>query len=440
MIRLSALLCVVVAISSGEASGQLISPGRLSTVHADLEGIRQCTTCHEFRQRGVSGDRCLECHLPLAEQIEAEAGYHGQIETADCAECHKEHFGREFDVRRLDEESFSHDSTGFALLGGHGDEDCRACHSPDLIAEPGVMQFKADHGALSRTFLGLPTMCSTCHVSEDPHDGQFSERGCADCHDEETWEAAPAFDHEETRYPLEGAHRNADCNSCHQEGPSGRYRPTEFASCLSCHEDPHEQSEYEACADCHSVSGWDDLVRWRVERVFDHSTTDFALTGAHAGVECASCHAPRPVRTLALRISPLRGSEARAYPIPASSSCSSCHVDSHDGELSDGPSGGACAACHGDTSWAPSSFGLARHDVDTAFPLTGAHITAPCVSCHKADASDGEPPSLSLEVGCTACHQAEDPHEGRFGDQSCDDCHQTDDFTATAFEDRKSVV
>lgn len=434
MRRLSFFLFAILALSATEAAGQLISPGRLSVVHADLEGIRQCTTCHAFRQRGASAARCLDCHVPLAERIEAETGYHGQLEAGDCAACHKEHFGREFDVRRLDEQAFSHDSTGFSLRGSHTGEDCRTCHAPELIDEAGVLRFKTEHGALSRTFLGLPGDCATCHVSDDPHDSQFSERGCADCHDEEVWEAAPVFDHTDTRYPLEGEHRDVTCSSCHGDGPDVAYAPTESTSCSSCHDDPHDETSYGSCADCHSVAGWYQLDRRNVEQVFDHSETDFGLSGAHAGAECSLCHTARGLVTTALHISPLRGTADRVYPIPAWSSCASCHVDTHGGELTPGTSGGACESCHGDFEWSPSTFGLARHEVDTAFPLTGAHLTTPCTACHNTDARRDTAPTFSVDSDCAACHQADDPHEARFGTQSCAQCHQTDDFIVTAFD------
>src|SRR5512134_2620274 len=110
-----ATLVLVMLALSAEARGQLISPGKLSSAHEELEGVRACTNCHELRKTGASNAKCLSCHDPLAARITAGRGYHAKLAQQPCAECHEEHFGREFKLVRLDADSFDHARTGYAL-------------------------------------------------------------------------------------------------------------------------------------------------------------------------------------------------------------------------------------------------------------------------------------------------------------------------------------
>ena len=81
--------------------------------------------------------------------------------------------------------------------------------------------------------------CVTCHAVDDPHGDQFAGRGCDECHAVETFRI-PAFDHDRTRYPLDGAHRDVDCASCHPTETTTdgsrriRWRPLE-TRCRDCH-------------------------------------------------------------------------------------------------------------------------------------------------------------------------------------------------------------
>ena len=82
--------------------------------------------------------------------------------------------------------------------------------------------------------------CAACHT--DPHAGQFAPvTECARCHEAAAWRI-PRFDHDKTRFHLEGAHRRVACSACHRaEKVAGksvvRYRPLDTA-CRSCHTQP----------------------------------------------------------------------------------------------------------------------------------------------------------------------------------------------------------
>ncbi len=278
---LSLLACVVLACAARPEPGsaQLISPGKLSAAHGEIEGIRNCTRCHELRKAGISEALCLKCHAPLAGRIEAGTGFHGSLPNRACATCHKEHLGADFDLVRLDTARFDHALTGYALEGRHAEAGCRSCHTPDHVADPRVRAVKAEQGALDRTFLGLPSECSSCHESDSPHGTQFERRACTDCHDTGGWKGAKGFDHDRAAFRLTGRHRDVACADCHETtqrqrggAPSVRYEGVRAARCTDCHEDQHHGAMAGRCESCHSTAGWRRVDRSRVESTFDHST------------------------------------------------------------------------------------------------------------------------------------------------------------------------
>lgn len=433
--------CAFLLVSPLDA--QLVSPGKLATAHAELEGIRNCTSCHQLLQRGIASERCLSCHEPLARRIESGMGYHASLETDDCASCHKDHFGRDFDLRRLDEEGFAHEETGYPLEQSHAAAECRDCHTPTRIVDTLVVRFKTEHTTLDRTFLGLDARCVGCHSEADPHDGQFDGESCGSCHGAGSWEGAERFDHATTAYPLQGRHAEAECASCHTSAvaangsglaPPVRYRPLDHQSCSSCHADEHEGLMPGACDRCHSVEGWNQVGRSAVEAAFDHARTAFPLRGAHGQADCALCHASEPLRNEALAVRYVTGTERSSFPRPVAEDCASCHLDAHAGELTDGPSEGACARCHGEEAWSPASFGLDRHASETSYPLTGAHAVTECAACHADPSLPDAHWTFSLEsTSCASCHQSDDPHEGIYGEAGCETCHTTAAFTVAGF-------
>lgn len=431
-----AMVLAGVALASVTPSGataQLISPGQLAGAHQQLEGIRRCTSCHQLGKSGVSAALCLDCHQDIAERIRADRGYHAVIESEDCASCHQDHLGRDFQLVRLDPAAFDHAQVGYPLEGGHAGVDCRSCHVGARVTDPLVRERLPDAAALDRTFLGLSAECAGCHVDESPHGDQLS-RACAECHEPAAWDPPVGFDHRMAAFPLEGRHAGVACASCHGSGPDARYRPLAFASCADCHADPHRGAMQGACASCHGVDSWHSLRTAAIERAFDHARTAFALRGAHQRATCTACHASgRPPRTELVRIAYRPGTESHAYPLPVAEACASCHTDRHAAPTV--PRRWIrCAECHTETLWAPSSFVLARHE-ETTFALTGAHETTPCVACH---AGTGDAPArfaLALERGaCADCHADEDPHGGRYAGMSCETCHATDDFQSVAFD------
>jgi hypothetical protein len=94
-----------------------------------------------------------------------------------------------------------------------------------------------------------------------------------------------------------------------------------------------------------------------------------------------------------------------------------CHLedDPHDGRYH-----ADCASCHNPVDWVKWFF---DHEVQTDFPLTGAHAEVICNDCHRQSLS-----ALSrIRARCGDCHRADDIHDGEFG-LDCGRCHYADSF------------
>jgi hypothetical protein len=427
------------------AQAQLLSPGRLAEAHSSLEGVSNCTQCHDLGRPGISNAKCLDCHTPLRERIQARDGLHATYGNRSCAACHKDHFGTDFQLVRFDTAGFDHKKVGYELRLAHREESCRSCHKPELIVNAAVRTYGTRHRTLAKTYLGLGTGCNDCHRTDNVHANQFGTRTCTACHNEETWEKAPLFNHDSSRYVLTGQHREVECASCHKpvqmagsSEPVVRYAGVRFQTCTTCHADYHKGAMPQRCEQCHSTDGWRQLKnRTGFESGFDHSRTDFQLRGSHATLDCTSCHNPRLPATATIHMTWAPAQLRAMYPAPTATSCTSCHVDAHDGTFASSPGGANCASCHGEDKWLPSSYDLARHNRET-YELTGAHVTAACSQCHLP-VRPGGPPQFKLQSrDCASCHKSADPHAGQFDNRACTACHTTESFKISAFDHSKT--
>jgi hypothetical protein len=157
------------------------------------------------------------------------------------------------------------------------------------------------------------------------------------------------------------------------------------------------------CSSCHTANGWHELKN---PLAFDHAqVTGFPLTGQHATVTCNQCH-------LGLRYDQVH---------VAAADCVGCHVDVHQGRLE-----GACSRCH-NTSGFQEVPAVALH-ARSGFPLTGAHLQAPCESCHRNDQGGAFAP---IAADCMSCHRqdytaASMPDHATTGfPTNCEQCHTT---------------
>jgi hypothetical protein len=209
----------------------------------------------------------------------------------------------------------------------------------------------------------------------------------------------------------------AECKNCHVRFN----RAAQAGQCLDCHKviarDRSQHKGYHGrmqetdCRTCHTEhKGRNANIAPLSARTFEHQKTDFELKGAHAKVECASCHVP-----------PKKHREAP-------SACYGCHKkdDHHKGKL-----GTACANCHGETSWKQTRFDHSK----TRFALKNSHANVPCETCHAGKKFKGTP------LACVACHQQDDQkkgHQGKFGKQ-CETCHTDKAWKATKFNHEREA-
>jgi len=410
---------------------KLVMPGPLAQGHAKLE--QNCSNCHESFSRSSQARLCLDCHKEINADRVARAGFHGRNQraaTLQCNQCHTDHKGRGADIRQLDRQTFDHSQTNFKLIAAHISVPCNGCHAENV------------------RFRKAPSVCFECHKKVDPHQGRLGEQ-CDNCHTSTKWRETKAFDHGKTKFPLQGAHKDVACATCHA-GELYRDLPS---TCVSCHrlqdvhadrygakcETCHDQSKWKPahfnhdktkfplrgghaavkCDTCHTGSLYRDRLAtacvschrkedphkgklgercerchgdadWRKNLTFDHELTRFPLIGLHAPVACEECH-----RTPVYKDTP--------------TACEKCHKDFHQGRL-----GSGCGSCHNPNGWARWRFDHARQ---TKFPLTGAHEKIVCEACHKTKSS-----SLKLATNCIGCHMSADVHRGAFG-QDCERCH-----------------
>lgn len=373
----------------GGQLGALISPGPLAKAHAELEGIRQCQSCHEAGRR-VSATRCLTCHKPVAERMASKKGVHRDV-TTNCVSCHVEHMGTSAELRPFDTRGFDHArDANYPLDGKHAAKagECASCHK-------------------ERSFLKATTACQSCH--EDTHKGSLGAN-CTQCHATSVafTDAKTRFDHSKASFQLLGSHQRLRCEQCHTPTT---YKVAKFAACGDCHKDPHRPAQGANCATCHTND------TWRTSRV-DHRRTNYPLVGKHLEVTCAQCHA-KPAMQVKV----------------AFTACATCHADPHKGSFKQD-----CKECHSERGFKDAPF---DHGT-TAFKLGGKHAAASCESCHKGATS--VPPTAKplarlraattaasattvdfrgLQSQCVSCHQ--DLHQGDLG-ATCESCHGDSTF------------
>ncbi len=411
---------------SGIAFGQL-SPGPLSHWHSNLEGITNCTSCHTLG-RLISNANCLKCHKEIAGRIDENVGYHATVKAKQCAECHQEHLGRNYEIVRFDTATFDHSVVGFRLTGKHDSIGCRSCHNVTRIRAADVKELPT--AQLQNTYLGLSPSCSSCH--EDVHKGQFSQ-SCSSCHDTYRWKPVSKFDHDKTEYPLTGQHRTVACYSCHNQkmsdGKTIKYVGLAFASCASCHADPHKGTFKQACSSCHTTESFLEVSGSE----FDHSKTAYPLLGKHADVKCAECHQEDPKKR--------NVSGGLGFHITRFSECSDCHADAHAGQFNKIAGGDKCQRCHNVYGFTPATFTIDDHQKST-FPLEGAHLAVACTDCHLAHKVNAPSTRQFIWAGsitCTTCHS--NVHGGQFAKvmtDGCVTCHTTDSWQKLVFSHDKT--
>ncbi len=418
-----------------------------------------CIECHASGYQGTPTD-CAACHLEDFEQT-TNPDHNSLGISTECASCHTT-------VPDWMPATFDTHNEYYALTGAHEviANDCAACHNGDYTNTPntcaGCHQSDFDQSSNpNHVVLGFSNDCESCHTTEpdwmpatfDTHDEIYPLTGehaliandcaachngdytntsntCAGCHQsdydqsinpnhvelglpndcgnchttEPDWMPA-TFDMHNDFYTLKGAHAVIanDCASCH----NGDYNNTP-ATCYGCHTEDYNNTENPNhfalqfstdCQDCHSEDTW-------IPATFDHDGHFPIYSGEHEGEwsDCVDCHTTSNYMDF---------------------TCVTCHENTETEEQHLAVGGyiyesGACLACH-PTGNSEDGF---DHNL-TAFPLTGAHITVDCISCHE----DGY---QNTSTECASCHmtdfdQSTNPNHNSLGlSTDCASCHTTE--------------
>jgi hypothetical protein len=393
-----------------------ISPGDLTKAHSKLEGMSNCTQCHELGA-AVSDQKCLDCHNEIQSLVSQNRGLHANnsVKAQNCFECHSEHHGRNFDMVRFDQKNFNHNRTGYNLEGAHRSVDCRECHKSENISD---RKFKNDPD----TWLGLEQKCLSCH--SDFHQGTLPN-DCLQCHNMDGFTPVTKFNHESADYKLRGQHLVVDCKECHQTTVKNgkefqQFSGLAFNDCKACHQDVHNSNLPGQCKQCHVENGFDIFIG---KGNFNHTATDFDLNGSHKAIDCFTCHANTNNVT----------SIFQDRNNVAENNCVACHNDPHENKF-----GQDCAKCHNEESFlALNNMDFFDHSV-TDYPLEGNHIGVDCRSCHTESFST--PINFSE---CKTCHA--DYHNGDFTENGitpdCKECHSLEkgfDFTLYTIDDHQT--
>lgn len=376
---------------------------------------------------------CTDCHKPMAFNDTLITRF-VEIPFGSCENCHEDvHDGRMTQLNSenrtceschntegwhtisasFSESTFSHEDTGYALIGAHTEISCRDCHSSrndDEIVTHLIV------GTENNTYpVPQSETCMDCHV--DYHEGvfEYSQSGadCESCHTSESWYPSTfglQAHNSRSRFELAGAHLATACFSCHVSSSEDTELDLEESkpkfvfediSCLGCHEDdnPHgdldqlwEGSHTDNCESCHTEQSWSATLQ------FNHaSVTGYELIGQHSNTSCRSCHFDSSLDNVF--------GEALSFST-VSAECEDCHQPEspHQGQFEGSVLGESCGNCHDTESFRMTDF---DHSL-TSFPLDGGHINVACSDCHTQEISeDGQAFTrfFPLSTECSSCHE-----------------------------------
>ena len=353
--------------------------------------INDCNQCHLSEDYSNISTDCISCH-----QVDFQESANPDHETlnfsTDCASCHTTNPGW------MPAEFLQHDMEYFPIYSGSHQGEWNAC--VDCHTNP------ADYSEFS---------CTNCHElnettdeHEDVPDFVYDDRACLACHP--TGSEDSNFDHNETNFPLTGAHIGVSCLECHENGFAGT--PTD---CTSCHNEEFlattnpnhvDLGISSDCNQCHTTD-----PDW-VPATFDIHDDYYELKGAHDLIanDCVACH----------------NGNYNSTP----NTCIGCHAEDYS-QTDDPPHvelqfSEDCESCHTETAWVPSTF---DHD-GQYFPIySGSHNGewSQCIDCHT------NPSDYSLFT-CVNCHENPETDEEHLGvggyvyeDNACLACHPTGD-------------
>jgi hypothetical protein len=233
----------------------------LTGAHATLT----CGQCHTNNSYTSTPTACYACHQAdftgTTNPAHVAAGF-----PTDCTLCHT--------TTNWTTSTFNHASV-FPLTGMHATIACTACHT-------------------NNNYTTLPTACYGCHQADwngttNPnHAAAGFPTTCDTCHTTTDWTGA-TFNHNNTPFPLTGAHLTVACNLCHVNNVFAG-TPTD---CYSCHmadftgttnPNPVTAGWPTTCVTCHTTTAWIPATLPSSYHTF------FPLNHGNANGVCATCH------------------------------------------------------------------------------------------------------------------------------------------------------
>ncbi len=346
--------------------------------HAEIS--QNCTACHNGNYNSTP-DQCQGCHINAYNNAQNPNHIAAGIPVT-CESCHNSF--------AWIPSTFNHTSTGFELVGQHASIACSSCHE-------GVIT-------------GLSPECISCHQENyntaPNHVAQNYPTTCQMCHNSVAWNQV-VFNHNNTNFPLTGAHISTPCSECHTTGYTGT-----TTVCSECHQAAYNGSINPShtalaipttCQTCHTTNpNWEPAT-------FPIHNNYYALVGAHAAIatQCFTCHQGNYNNT--------------------PNTCDGCHHDDYIAATNPNHQAAgfplACETCHTQNAWSPSTF---DHD-GLYFPIySGNHQGRwnTCYDCHP------NPGNFGIFTCTTACHpqsQMNSEHQGVSGyvyqSSACLSCH-----------------
>ena len=390
-----------------------------------------CVSCHVNNNYNLTSTDCLSCHQSAWNSTQTLGGNVPNHVAADfpttasaCSTCHT--------ITVWANGVFDHTATGFPLTNSH-----------QLAPAGKVISCTQCHINGNYTLNIQPTDCgnSGCHLTtwqqtnnptHSSAGSAFAAANCSTCHDTITW-TDNTFNHSVTGWPLTGNHQMSpagvitNCTQCHV---GNNYNFTSAnTDCYGCHTTDWTSTQTlggavpnhvaaafptSLCSTCHDTLLWSDGK-------FDHSTTGWALTGAHqmppaAGskiVGCTDCHVSNNYSLTA-----------------ANTACYGCHqaawnsTQTLGGSIPNHVAAGyptTCDTCHTTTTWLGATF---NH---TYFAIP--HHGSVCNDCHQVSTDYSS-------FTCINCHtttahqqtQTVNQHNGVsgfvYGPTTCYNCHK----------------
>ncbi len=235
-----------------------------------------CVSCHQFDDvhKGNYGDKCEKCHSDKGWKTskfdhdrQTKFSLRGKHKDATCTACHKSNPYTEKlssvcrDCHQLDDVHkgqqgkqcqnchnetgwgnkvrFDHDLTKFPLIGLHASQACEACH-------------------LSTSYKDVNGKCYGCHKQDDTHKRRLGEQ-CQQCHNPNGWKIWRFNHNSQSKFKIDGAHKQVHCYACHSSGTTLIERGPR--PCIACHrtDDTHNGQFGDDCARCHSTRSFKDI-------------------------------------------------------------------------------------------------------------------------------------------------------------------------------------